>query len=277
MLSFGCILVVVLQKSVRFVAQAELANVVGKEVERVHMRREGKNMKALIVAGALTAMSGAALGQGVIINEILGSTSSFDWEFIELLNNSAVSVDITGWAVALYESDAGASFGGFDGSSPHAITGTVVLAPGQTYTMGGALAQTGFAGGTYLGAPFNFDQLLPPNAIENSSYTAVLENAAGLNMFSVFATDGGVGDGPNQAGVAIVPDYSFGPDGTFVPAGAAVLNKNFDTIQLSFSTSGLAGGNIAGGTPGVDQKNIPAPGALMLAGVAGLAATRRRR
>lgn len=233
-------------------------------------------MKAMILAGAIAALSGAALGQGVIINEILGSTESTDREFIEILNNGTVAVDITGWSIALYDSDNGPSFGGTDGVSPYFVTGNVILNPGEMYVWGNSTAQTAYAGGSYAGDFFAFDDTLPANAIENSAYTAILEDALGNNMFSVYVADGGVGDGPNEAGAAIVPNAVAGPDGTFLPAGFAMLDKSYNVQFLNFNYADQNNGTIAGGTPGVNQK-IPTPGALALAGVAGLAATRRRR
>ncbi|MCA9293816.1 MAG: lamin tail domain-containing protein [Phycisphaerales bacterium] len=232
-------------------------------------------MKAIVMASAIAAMSGAALGQGMIINEILGSTSGSDWEFIEILNNGTAPVDITGWGVALYDSDIAAP-GGLDGGSPHFVVGNVILNPGETYTWMGSLADPGYAGGSYNGTPFSWDVLLGTNIVENSSYTAILEDGSGNAIFSAFVTDGGAGDFANQAGAAITPDITVGPDGTFTPAGFAVLDKNLNTTWLNFDTALLNDGTIAGGTPGVNQK-IPTPGALALLGVSGLAATRRRR
>ena len=132
------------------------------------------------------------------------------------------------------------------------------------------------AGGSYNGTPFSWDVLLGTNIVENSSYTAILEDGSGNAIFSAFVTDGGAGDFANQAGAAITPDITVGPDGTFTPAGFAVLDKNLNTTWLNFDTALLNDGTIAGGTPGVNQK-IPTPGALALLGVSGLAATRRRR
>ena len=233
-------------------------------------------MKAIMTAAAVAALGGAAMGQGVIINEILGSTQSGDREFIEILNNGTTPVDITGWSVILYDSDAGAAFGGVDAESPY-VAGNVVLQPGEMYVWGNANAVTDYTGGSYNGEFFSFDDTtsFDGSAIENSSYTAILEDAVGNNIFSAFVTDGGAGDSANEAGAAIVPDLTVGPDGTFLPAGFAVLNKNLDTVLLNFDLADLADGTIAGGTPGVNQK--PTPGALGLLAISGFAASRRRR
>lgn len=147
----------------------------------------------------------------VVINEVLGSTTGADSEFIELFNAGPGPVEIGGWQVELWDSDSGTSFGGADAGSPYAVPAGVRLEAGQFFLFANALAQT-----TYN---VTADVTLPDNAIENSSYTLALRDASGDLIESIFVTDGGGSDLPNLAGNLITPDLSFGPDGRFLPAG----------------------------------------------------------
>ena len=222
----------------------------------------------------LVAVAGiaAAANADVLISEILGSTSSSDWEFIELANTGNSAVDITGWSIELWDSDVGSSgFGGGDGGAPYFVTGNIVLNPGDTWVLGNDLAQGG-----YPQPPFRFDEGLQSNAVENSSYTAILADAGSNIMDSVLVVDGDVDDlnGANRAGGAITPNMVVGPDGDFLPAGFARTDLVGGHAILFFDTGSLADGSIEGGTPGIYQ--IPAPASLALLGL-GLAATRRRR
>jgi MYXO-CTERM domain-containing protein len=223
----------------------------------------------------LVAVAGiaAAANADVVISEILGSTSSSDWEFIELANGGGSSVDITGWSIELWDSDVGSSgYGGADGGSAYFVTGTIVLAPGETWVLGNDLAQGGFPQ-----PPFRFDEGLQSNAVENSSYTAILADGSSAIMDSILAVDGDVDDlgGANRAGSPITPGMTVGPDGDFLPAGWARTDLVGGHALLNFSTGDLADGSIEGGTPGIYQ--IPAPGALALLGLGGMVAARRRR
>jgi len=220
---------------------------------------------------ALAAVAGiaAATSADVVISEILGSTSGTDWEYVEIVNLGAAPVDITGWTLELWDSDAGSGFGGADGSSPYAFGG-VTLNPGDTYVIGNGLAMSG-----YPQPPYRFDQAWADNSVENSSYTAILADAGSNVMDSVFVTDGGDGDAANRSGTIFSPNMTVGPDGTFLPAGFARTDALGGHVFLYFDTAMLADGTIEGGTPGINQ--IPAPGALAMLGIGALAAARRRR
>ena len=238
--------------------------------------------KAMGIA-ALLAFAGAANGQ-VVISEIYASTSSTDWEFIELVNLGGAPVDISGWSIELWDSDAGAQFGTLDGASPYVVNPATILAPGGVWVIGNP---TAFDGGgpqpdgyddgagieSYAGVDFFRNQAFADNSIENSSFTAVLADAGSTMVDSWFLTDGGDGDLPNRAGVPFAPSFSFGPDGTFMPAGAYRVGNTLNL--MNFGSGGQNDGTLAGGTPGYNQ--IPAPGALALIGAAGLVGTRRRR
>jgi len=212
---------------------------------------------------ALLAVAGIASGAqaAVVINEVLGSTTGSDDEFIELYNTGGSAVDISGWFIELWDSDAGAAFGTADGGSPYTIPAATSLAAGGYYLMANSVFST-----HYSEIP---DQVIQDNAIENSSYTMILKDAGSATINSFFMTDGGVGDAANDAGTLITPDIQFGPDGTFLPAGMYRVGDGNSTLAiLEFSPQPAPSA-----TPG--YANIPAPGALALLGIAGIA--RRRR
>jgi len=211
---------------------------------------------------AIAALAGiaASANAGVTINEVLGSTASTDSEFIELYNTTGASVDISGWSIELWDSDADtAGFGGSDGGAPFALSGSI--AAGGYFTLGNAQAQA------LIG--FSADITFGSNSIENGSYTMILRDNGGVIVESLFMTDN-VADVANDAGTPITPDSTVGPDGTFLPAGAYRIGDGnaawgileFDQVPAS-------------ATPG--SANLPAPGALALLGLGGLATARRRR
>jgi hypothetical protein len=76
----------------------------------------------------------APAAPGVIrINEILGSTSGVDAEFIELFNTTSAPIDISGWSLNLFDSDAGSQFGLPDGGSPYVIPSGTILKSGAIF------------------------------------------------------------------------------------------------------------------------------------------------
>ena len=215
-----------------------------------------------LFAGALAVcLIVSSANAGVFINEILGSTTSTDSEFIELYNSGAAAVDLTGWSIELWDSDAGTAFGTADGASPYALSGSI---PAGGFFL---LANTTF--GTYYSA--TPDLLLPENAIENSSYTAILKDASLATIDSVFVTDGGTGDAANDAGTLITPALTAGPDGTFLPAGfARIGDGGTGVLILEFSPQPAPSA-----TPGASNVPEPTSIALVLAGLAGLCFRRR--
>jgi len=223
-------------------------------------------MRKMLAAAAVVGVAGMAHGQ-VVISEILGSTTGSDWEFIELVNLGNSAINLTGWQIEMWDSDAG-SIGGADGGSPYVIGGGSIAA-GATFTLANGLATTGYGS-------FTPDQVLADNSIENSSYTAILADAGLSIVDSIFMTDGGAGDMANRAGAAITANLTVGPDGTFLPAGFARTDMLGGYVILEFNHDNRDGVTLTGGTPGINQI-IPAPGALAMLGLGGLVATRRRR
>lgn len=220
---------------------------------------------ATVAAGALAGHASADL----FINEVLGSTSGSDLEFIEIYNSGAAPVDLTGFSIALYDSDSGTSFGGTDGGSPYALSG--IVPAGGFLAFGNVLAAGTFGAGAFLGGA------LPANAIENSSYTIILEDASGTNFDAIFVTDGGAGDIANEAGAPVAAEVA-GPDGTFLPAGIFRTTDGGGTFGfLEFGASSLGFSSDPGtGTPGISNV-IPEPASMALLGLGGLMAARRRR
>ncbi|MDF1869632.1 MAG: lamin tail domain-containing protein [Phycisphaerales bacterium] len=160
---------------------------------------------------AIAAIAGIAVAAnaGVTINEVLASTPSTDTEFIELYNTTGASIDLTGWSIELWDSDADSSgFGGADGGAPYALSGSI--AAGGYFTLGNAQSQAFLS--------YTADITIGANSIENSSFTMILRDASNAVVESVFVSDN-VADVANIAGTPITPDFVVGPDGTFLPAG----------------------------------------------------------
>lgn len=221
----------------------------------------------LLSALAVLAMTGAA-NANIVINEVLGSTSSSDLEFIELYNTTGSSVDISGWYIELWDSDTGAAFGTADAGSPYVIPASTSISAGGFYLLANGLAETGFS----VTADFS----LPSNAIENSSYTIILKDAGASVIDSIFVNDGDTGDAANDAGSPLAAGATVGPDGTFLPAGAYRTTDGGSTFGiLEFGNDNRGTFTPESGTPGAT--NVPEPATLALLGLGGLALVRRRR
>jgi hypothetical protein len=159
------------------------------------------------LAGLATAQSGAA--SPMTINEVLGSTTGADKEFIELYNTGAETIELDGWSIELWDSDNAAGFGQPDGQSPYVLQGS--CPPRGFFTIANELAIDFYA--------FTPDQVFASNSIENGSYTIVLRDAGGVAVQTIFVTRSGDGDQANIAGTPVTPDATVGPDGSFLPAG----------------------------------------------------------
>jgi len=219
----------------------------------------------LLPLALMTLLWSGLANATVHINEVLGSTTSTDTEFIELYNDGPTAIDLTDWTITLYDSDSGTSFGGIDGGSPHTIAAGSSVASGGFFLLGNPEFEALFG--------ITPDASLPANAIENSSYTMVLADASSTIQQTVFVTDGGAGDAANIAGTVISPDLTVGPDGTFLPAGFFRTTDGGPTTGLlEFSPRPASSA-----TPGLS--NVPEPGTVLLMGLglAGLASIERKR
>jgi len=208
---------------------------------------------------ALVAAAGSIASADVVINEVLGSTSGADNEFIELYNTGGSAVSLAGWSIELWDSDAGSQFGGADSGAPYALGGSVAAGGHCTTPDTGAQSTYGFTA-----------DISQEIAVENSSYTMVLRDDLGAAVNTIFVTDGDAGDAANIGGTIITPDLSFGPDGSFLPAGFYRVGDGNDTLALL-----EFGQPSPSATPGA--ANIPAPTALAVLGLGGMVAGRRRR
>ncbi len=157
----------------------------------------------------------------VVINELIGSTTGTDSEFIELYNASCATVTISGWTIEVWDSDAAQ----ISTTADRVITipsGT--LTPGQFYLLGSPEFVSAFG--------ITPDLSIADNTLENGSYTIILKNAAGAAQSSIFVVDADAGDFANDEGVAITPDLTVGPDGTFLPAGFTRTTDGGNTTAI---------------------------------------------
>lgn len=155
---------------------------------------------------------GGGGGQPLVINEVLGSTTSSDTEFVELFGEPGASLE--GLSIIVVESDAGASNGTIDRRFD--------------FEAGDAIGDNGFfllGNDSEVVDDFGVtpNKIIADNFIENSSYTLALVETASLSgstvtgaevvIDAVGVSDGGAGDS-FFFGAPVI-----GPDGTFLPAG----------------------------------------------------------
>jgi hypothetical protein len=212
-----------------------------------------------LIAGFLSAAQA-----DIVINEVLGSTTGSDAEFVELYNTGSSAVDIGGWQIELWDSDTGSAYGGADAASPYVIASGTMISAGGFFLFANEQTQNDFS--------VTADFLLSANSIENSSYTMILKNASLSTINSIFVTDGGAGDAANDAGTAITPDLTVGPDGAYIPAGFYRTTDGADAIELQdFSDYRDTG------TPGtMNAVPVPAAAWLLGSGLIGLIGIRRK-
>ena len=188
-------------------------------------------------------------GGSVFVSEVLASTAARDCEFIELANTGREEIDLHGWSIELWDSDADKAFGTHDADSPIKLGGRIDAG-------GFFLLANGVFSEHYEIEP---DQRLRDNAIENSSFTLVLRDDLGEIVETIFVTDGGVDDKPNVSGRVIRPDAEIrSADGRFIPAGFARMPDDEDGGRvyrlLKFSPVPSPGA-----PPGRPNTEAPAP------------------
>ena len=189
----------------------------------------------------------------IVLNEVLGSTTGADSEYVELFG--APGASLAGLSVVVVESDAGPSTGAID----LRIDLDADAALGDN---GFFLLANDTAAQTYGVTP---DAALGENAIENSSYTIALVETASLSGDAVTGSEVvldavGVTDGGAEDAFAFGAPV-LGPDGSFLPAGVGRVEDGVDTDAasdfeiLSFSNASppntpTAGATGAGGGTG---------------------------
>jgi predicted extracellular nuclease len=170
----------------------------------------------LVAAPAL-----AATGDDVLINEVLGSTTGSDSEFVELIGTPGYVLD--GLSIIVVESD--------DQSSNGTIDKRVDLgASDKIGSNGYFLIANSLAESTYsVTANVSFSS----NSIENSSYTIALVETSSLSGTTVTGSETvldavAVTDG-EAASFFHFGAPVLGPDGSYLPAGVRRLANGVDT------------------------------------------------
>ncbi|RAP40829.1 hypothetical protein BYZ73_12710 [Rhodovulum viride] len=173
-------------------------------------------------AAAPVPLAGYGAGaQALVINEVLGSTTGTDVEYVELYGTPGQS--LAGLSLIVVESDAQSDNGHIDAR--------IDFDAGDTLgTNGFFLVGTASVAQVYGVTP---DLVIATNTIENSSYTLALVETASLSGTSVTGTETvidslGVTDGEGAGSFAFGAPV-VGPDGSFLPAGARRAEDGVDT------------------------------------------------
>ena len=174
--------------------------------------------------GDASAFEDDGAPRAIVLNEVLGSTTGADSEYVELFG--APGASLAGLSVIVVEGDEGASGG--------AIDFRIDLEAGA------ALGENGFfllandtAAQTYGVAP---DAAIGADSIENSSYTVALVETASLSGDAVTGAEvvlDAVGVSDPDGGSFFFDAPVIGPDGPFLPAGAGRVEDGADTDAAS--------------------------------------------
>ncbi|WOI56295.1 ExeM/NucH family extracellular endonuclease [Palleronia sp. LCG004] len=170
-------------------------------------------------------VTASATSQTLVINEVLGSTTGADSEYIELFGTPGTSLD--GLSIIVVESDDQAANGDIDFRLDFGAGDAI----GEN---GFFLAANGIAAATYNVTP-NVE--IGDNSIENSSYTIALVETASLGDGIVSGSEivldaVGVSDGEGPEFFAFDAPV-IGPDGSFLPAGVGRVDDGVDTDNAS--------------------------------------------
>ena len=164
----------------------------------------------------------ATTGDPVLLNELLVSTTGTDVEFAELFGTPGAS--LTGLSIITVESDTGTSYGTID--SRFDFTAGATLGGNGYYLVGNGLVTTAYG--------VTPDASTPDNFYENSSLTVALVQtssvgAAGTEVTGTEVVLDSLGIMDSGDDVAVFGAPEFGPDGTFLPAGAHRITAGVDT------------------------------------------------
>lgn len=170
-----------------------------------------------------SVFAGGDAVQPLVLNEVLGSTTGSDSEYIELFGAAGTSLE--GLSVIVVESD------------EQADNGTIDFR--LDFRAGDAIGANGYfpAANATAAATYNLSPnvQIAENAIENSSYTVALVETASLAGGTVTGSEivldaVGVsdGDGSFAFGAPVV-----GPEGSFLPAGVGRVEDGVDTDEAS--------------------------------------------
>ena len=177
---------------------------------------------ALLVGLAPRGGASAATGDPVLLNEILASTTGTDVEFIELFGTPGTSLD--GLSLIVVEGDSVSTQG--------TVNYRLDLAGEQVGGNGFFLAGTDSVAGVYGQTP---NVSFPPNSLQNGTETFALVTTASapgagdpLTGSEVVLDSLGIVDA-DAADVTYFGAPTFGPDGTFFPAGARRVTDGVDT------------------------------------------------
>lgn len=167
----------------------------------------------------------AAQPQKLVINEVLGSTTGIDTEYVELMGEPGQSLD--GYSLIVVESDDTSSNGAIDARFD--FTADHVIGDNGYFLIGNDLVAV-----TYGVTP---NAEIPRDFIENGSYTIALVETASLAGSTVAGTEivldaVGVTDGEGASFFHFDAPI-VGPDGTFLPAGFHRVQEGVDTDQAS--------------------------------------------
>lgn len=159
--------------------------------------------------------------QELVINEVLGSTTGSDSEYIELFGTPGES--LAGLSLIVVESDDQASNGTID--SRFDFGDDAVIGENGFYLVANDLAELTYG--------VDADDNIPDNFIENSSYTIALVETASITGTTVTGSEivvdtVGVSDG-GETDSFFFDAPVLGPDGSFFPAGVGRIADGVDT------------------------------------------------